>query len=138
MSDFSGLYNIRPATKDDHNFILATFLRGIYYGETFFSEVPKALFMSKYKQVAQALVLDKSTVIRIACLPDDSDVVIGYSITNNNDTTLNWVFIKKAWRGKGIAKNLLPNTLTSLVPQHATKQGFILTKNLNLTLNPFY
>jgi hypothetical protein len=139
MSDFSGLYNIRNAISSDHNFVIATFLRGIYYGDTFFSAVPKGLFMDRYKLVAQALVKDPSTKIRIACLPEDQDVIIGYSITSNNDTTLNWAFVKKNWREKGIAKSLIPN-IQSVVPQHVTHPlGKILTsKYKDLTPNPFY
>lgn len=135
--NFQGLYHIRDANENDKNFILATFLRGIYYGETFFSEVPKTLFMERYKLVAQALVNDRNTTIKVACLPDDQDVVLGYSIMSG--VTVNFVFVKAAWRQKGIAKSLLPDNPTYVVPQHITKIGqSLLYKLPNVLYNPFF
>jgi len=136
---FEGLYNIRDANKNDHNFILATFLRGVYHGDTFFSQVPKDLFMSRYKLVAQGLVNDPNTKIKVACLPDDPDVVLGYSILSGDYSTVNFVFVKNAWRLKGIGRSLLPKDFKYVVPQHITGAGkIILTKFPTVKMNPFF
>lgn len=136
---FEGLYNIRDANKNDHNFILATFLRGVYHGDTFFSSVPKDLFMSRYKLVAQALVGDENTKIKVACLPEDPDVVLGYSILSNDYSTINFVFVKNAWRRKGIGRSLVPLNPAYVVPQHVTSIGKSLMHKLNhVKNNPFF
>lgn len=106
--NFQGLYNIRLGTKNDHNFVLATFLRGLYYGNTFFNKIPKDIFMNKYKLVAQALLASPDTKLIVACLPDEPDVILGYNLTNKVEDTIYFVFIKKAWRRRGIAKSLVP------------------------------
>src|ERR1700686_3327393 len=105
--DFNGLYDIRKGKDEDKNFILATFLRGLYYGDSFFSQVPKDIFMDRYKRVANALVNDTNTDIFVACLPEDPDVILGYSLISKDGKTLYWTFVKAAWRKNGIGKSLI-------------------------------
>lgn len=135
--NFEGLYNIRSGNDNDKNFILATFLRGLYYGESFFSKIPKDIFMNRYKLVAQALVNDKSTVIKVACLPEDPDVILGYTMLSADQKTIYWVFVKTAWRKRGIAKTLVPTNPDYVA--HLTKLGqSLLYKLPNVQLNPFF
>lgn len=137
VSNFNGLYNIRNKRTDgDDNLILSTFLRGMYYGESWFSLIPKNIFMSNYKKVAEFLVKGDKTIIRIACLPDDENVILGYSITNLDSTVLHYVFVKTAWRKKGIARSLIPNKLVAV--SHLTNLGKeLLTKLPETVFNPF-
>lgn len=136
MNDFTGLYNIRDAKPEDFNFILATFLRGLYYGDSWFSLIPKQIFMANYKKVAEALVLSPKTTVKIACLKEDENVILGYSILSNDYMTIHWVFVKSAWRHKGIAKSLVPKYPTSVT--HLTTLGKqLLTKFDNISFNPF-
>lgn len=136
-SDFEGLFDIRNGNEKDKNFILATFLRGLYYGESFFSQVPKDIFMDKYKHVARALVDAPGVTIKIACLPEDQDVILGYSIVSNDSKTVYWCFVKKAWRERGIAKSLLPKEPEYVA--HLTALGeSLLCKISNPKLNPFF
>ena len=111
MSDFKGLYDIRLAKPEDVNFILATFLRGLYYGESAFSPMPKAVFMANYKPVAQALLVRHK--VHVACLKEDQDVILGYSIVSHDSSTVHWVQVKSAWRRKGIAKSLVYSAFLS-------------------------
>src|ERR1035438_3245364 len=105
MSGFQGLYEIRDAKLSDKNFVLATFLRGLYYGETWFSEIPKDIFMTNYKLIAEALVTSPKVIIKVACLPEDLDTIIGYSILSQDFLTLHFVYVKSAWRLKGVGKS---------------------------------
>jgi GNAT superfamily N-acetyltransferase len=138
MSNFEGLYNIRPYTKTDKAFVLSTWLRGLYYGDTWFSLIPKNIFMDNYKLIAEKIVESPHTVILVACLPDDPDVILGYSIMYDDLATLHWMFVKKAWREKGIGKSLLPGMFTRVT--HLSDLGRLLleTKFKNITFNPFY
>lgn len=137
MTDFKGLYNIRDGKESDKNFILATFLRGLYYGDSWFSEIPKDIFMLNYKPVAEHLVNSPNVVIKIACLPDDPDVILGYSLLSADYLTVHWTYVKSIWRKKGIAKSLLPmhpDTIT-----HLSGLGRQLMKKFNnkVIFNPF-
>jgi hypothetical protein len=146
MSDFNGLYNIRIGKDSDKNLILSTFLKGLYYGSIdsdtpsntmMFGMVPKQIFFDRYKRVAQALVNDPNMTIRVACLPEDEDVVIGYSIVNSSEDTLFWVFVKSAWRKRGIARNLVKNKPKYVA--HLNLLGKTLMNKLTDTeFNPFF
>ena len=135
MNNFAGLYEIRNATADDRNFILATFLRGVYYGDSWFSMIPKAIFMAHYKKVAEHLVT--SARVTIACLKDDPNVIIGYSILSPDASTVHWVFVKAMWRRNGVARSLVPPSPVAF--SHLSALGkTIMTKQFpNTVFNPF-
>ncbi len=137
MSKFLGLYDVRDGKKEDANFILATFLRGLYYGDSWFSMIPKQAFMDNYKLVAEVLVNDRSkTVVKVACLKDDPDIIIGYSILSADYQTIVWVYVKEKWRLQGIARSLLPQYPVAVT--HLTELGKkLLPKFKDAVFNPF-
>lgn len=135
MEDFSGLYNVRDMVIEDKNFILATALRGIYYGDSWFSMIPKDVFMDYYKNIVEVMIAKCN--VKVACLPDDPSVVLGYSILSLDYQAIVWVYVKQAWRNKGIAKALVPKYPVAVT--HLTKLGkTLLPKFNNCIFNPFY
>lgn len=136
MNTFQGLYSIRDMEEGDKNFILATFLRGLYYGDSWFSLIDKSVFMANYKKVIETLLLPGRAVVKVACLKEEPDVIIGYSILGLDYQSITWVFVKKAWRQKGIGKSLVPRHPASVA--HLTKLGKdLLPKLAPATFNPF-
>lgn len=137
MNEFVGLYNIRDFKEEDKNFILATFLRGLYYGDSWYSFIPKELFMVNYKKVGLFLVENPGVTIKVACLKEDPDVILGYSILSADYQTIHWVHVKSSWRKKGIARSLLPSRPTSVT--HLTKIGKELLNKFEtkVIFNPF-
>lgn len=127
------LVEIRDFLPDDTNFIFATFLRGLYYGESWFTLINKNVFMERYHKVAEYLLKKPSITIKIACLKEDQNAILGYAIYENN--VLHWVFVKKAWRSIGIAKDLVPSTIK--IVTHLTKSGVSILSKKNLEFNPF-
>lgn len=138
MSDFQGLYDIREAVEADSNFILATWLRGLYYGDSWFSTIPKAIFMQNYKRIAQGALTNQSVSIRVACLKEDPNVILGYSIISKDHKAIVWVFVKTPWRKQGIGRSLLPKS--PLFVTHLTALGRQLLKDKLPTtqFNPFF
>ena len=133
---FQGLYNIRDGKANDLHLILATFLRGLYYGDSWFSLIPKNIFMANYKRVIEAILSNPNTAVKVACLPDDPDVILGYSIISKDGQTLHWVYVKSAWRKKGIGKSLTPETIMQV--SHLSTLGKSLLSKLNSAIfNPF-
>jgi len=137
MSDNrSDLVTIRAATEDDRSFIFATWLRGLYYGGIFFSEIPKDTFMANYHKIIDKIISSPNTRVSVACLKEDPSVILGYSVyrKSNNDNVLDWIFVKSAWRLIGIAKSLTPAGVTTA--SHITKLGKKLMPK-GVSFNPF-
>lgn len=137
--DKSELVAVRDSTPDDKNFILATWLRGLYYGDSWFSVIPKKVFMECYHTVLENLLKRPETIVKVSCLKDDPEVVLGYAVYRDTHGVLilDYVFVKSAWRGIGIAKSLIPSNVFSVT--HLTKSGYaILRKKMpNVPFNPF-
>lgn len=128
---------IRDYKKEDEAFVTSCFLRGVYYGFDTgfrFELVPKDVFMQAYKPVINTFIVAAN--VKIACLKEDPDTIIGYSILSNDFQTIHWVYVKKKWRNMGIAKSLLPQFPISVT--HLTKIGLsLLPKFPGCVFNPF-
>ncbi len=133
------LIAIRPMQEDDKNFILSTFLRGLYHGNSWFSLIPKNIFMVHYHKVATALVESPNHEKTIACLKDDPSVILGYAIHHQalDKIVLDYTFVKSSWRGIGIAKSIVPEGVSAIT--HLTKLGMSIwqKKAPNAVFNPF-
>lgn len=122
----------RNLTQDDHNFIFATFLKGLRYANPYFELIEETAYFENYRRVIKHLLDHCST--KIACLKDSPDVIIGYSIYSGS--RLHWVHVKENWRQIGIAKDLMPQNFDSV--SHLTNLGFeILKKHPEIIFNPF-
>jgi hypothetical protein len=137
MSDeFKDLYQIRDAVLEDKNFILATFLRGLYYGDFWYGEIPKDIFMNSYKIIAESLIHSSNVIIKVACDPEAPSVVYGYSILSPDFSIVHWVYVKKIWRMKGIGKSLTPQH--PRFATHLSKLGkSLMSKYKDFVFNPF-
>lgn len=133
MNDRAG-YEIRAAREGDLNFVRATFLRGLYHGDSWFSLIPYKVYMTAYHPIVEAIIA--RNFVWIACLKDDPDTIIGYSIVSRDASTITWVYVKAKWRKLGIARSLLPQYPTAVT--HLTALGkTLLTKFENCIFNPF-
>jgi GNAT superfamily N-acetyltransferase len=126
---------IRDYTHDDRNFILATWLRGLYYGDVWFKRVPKSIFMLNYHKILVNILARPNIKIKVACLKDETSVILGYAVLH--DRNLDWVFVKSAWRNIGIAKKLVPTDIEYVT--HLTKSGTAIleSKLTHVEFNPF-
>lgn len=130
------LTTVRDYMPEDRNFILATWLRGLYYGDSWFKEIPKNLFMEAYHAFLERLLTKPGVFVRVVCLKDDPEVIFGYAVLADEGETVHWVFCKSNWRKQGLAKRLVPEK--AKVVTHLTRVGLaILKKRPNLLFNPF-
>lgn len=136
MDELKDLYELRDSKPEDNNFILATFLRGLYYGDSWFSQIPKQVFMDNYKHVASKIINSPNVVIKIACLKEDANVILGYSVLSSDYQTVHWVYVKSVWRLKGIGKSLVPAYSTAAT--HLSDLGRkLMIKYKDMIFNPF-
>ncbi len=133
--DKKNLIAIRDGVPEDHAFIMATWLRGLYYGDSWFSLINKDVFMTAYHLHLETLLKTPGITVKVACLKDDPEVILGYAVLTA-DRIVHWVYCKGAWRKIGIAKSLVPDNVTSAT--HLTKIGLsILRKKPRISFNPF-
>lgn len=130
--EVKGLIAFRGGVLDDRNFILATWLKGLYHGNSWFKQIDPTIFMNKYQKVVFQILNDPHTEVRLAVLKDEPSVILGYSVLGPR--TIHWVFVKKSWRKVGIARALCPEEVDTCT--HLTDVGRSL-KPKNMKFDPF-
>lgn len=135
MINKNNLVTIRDYLPSDKNFIFSTWLKGLYYGNRWFKEIPKDIFMEKYHEIIEKVLSNPGVVIKIACLLEDKDVILGYSIESAQGNVLHWVFCKKAWRHVGIARSLVSSGVSTVT--HVTEVGLDIINKKKIAFNPF-
>lgn len=103
---------VRGFQKTDEGFIYSTWLRGLSYRCPLFKEIPKEFFYDIYGKVVNAILSRPTTLIYIACLKDDPEIILSYSIQEKTSlgNVLHWVYTKQAWRELGLARKLIDPT----------------------------
>lgn len=126
---------VRDFDHDDRNFIMSTMLKSLYYGDSWFTRILKNIFMTNYHRLLQNIFTNKKVTIKVACLSDAKDVILGYAIYR--DQILDYVYVKQDWRKIGIAKTLIPTNISQC--SHLTKVGeaIIKSKASHIVYNPF-
>lgn len=90
--------------------------------------------MRKYHALLERLLRTEGLTVTVACLKDDTDVVLGYAVSTGG--CLHYIFVKKAWRKIGLGKSLLPKDLKSV--SHLTEVGrSLLRKHPSVYFDPF-
>lgn len=123
---------IRPGIEEDRSFIMATWLRGLYYGSPWFREIEKDNFMAKYHDIISSVIAKPTAQVNVSVLKEDHNVILGYSVTEPK--IIHWIFVKEAWRRVGIGARLLPSNTD--VATHLTVMGKKL-KPQNIKFDPF-
>lgn len=133
--DKSSLITIRPGEFDDLNFIFSTWLKGLRWGSKFHKDLDQEVYFKGQHRVIEKVIENPATEIRVACLKDTPEVIIGYSVVTDA-TTLHFVFCKKDWRNIGLAKDLVPNSVAE-VSVVTTVGAAILKRHSNIVHNPY-
>lgn len=133
--DKKELITIRDFDILDKNFILATWIRGLYYGDPWFNIIPKAIFMENMRNFLERKLNARGVSIKVACLKEDPSVILGYSVYR--DFILDWIFVKSIWRNIDIATALLPPNFQACA--HMTKAGLAIVRSKypKVIYNPF-
>lgn len=97
---------VRPYSEDlDAGIIYSTWPKGAYYGAVEPIEGPKKQWFKRFYTYVRKRLDDSE--IRIAALSEDPQVIIGYVVINGH--TLEWAYVKEAFRLQGICRLLLLN-----------------------------
>lgn len=117
------------------NVIFSRWLRALKFGNDYFKLIDSDAYYSGYHKCIELLLAQPSSVVRLAVLSDDQDVVLGWSVVRGD--TLDFVHVHKDNRNLGIGSALVPANITTIT--HLTKAGMaIWNKKLpNVAFNPF-
>lgn len=127
------LITFRFMNKNDEPFVYKTWLQGLKFGNSWYKLIEDKAYYSVYHKVIEAIILKKEVTVLVACLKEDSEVILGYSVFEPN--RFHWVHIKKKWRGIGLARDLFPKDIK--IVTHLTSVGKNILLKHNLVFNPF-
>jgi GNAT superfamily N-acetyltransferase len=126
------LFRIRPGLTSDEPYIFTTWLKSLRYTNSWFKLIDQQSYFKTYHQVIERILERPTITVNVACLADDDDVILGYSVLEPQ--ILHWVFVKEPWRRIGIASDLIPKDIHTVT--HLTKMGIQLKPD-NVIFNPF-
>lgn len=124
---------IRDPLPADKNFILSTWLKGQYFGNSFYTQMPEDMYYREYSKHIIEIMSRDGVEIRIACSAQDSSWIVGFSVFKGD--TLHWIHVKRDYREKGIGTILLHNAPITTVTA-ITKIGLAILQNKGLIFNP--
>lgn len=108
----------------DQAFVYTTWRNGMYYGSKEMKKRdPKIAFKELTREIKDIL---KNATVRIACLEESPDVIVGYVVFTNKH--LDWVYVKEEFRKQGVASLMVPKGILTVTPR-ITKIGQAIFKN---------
>lgn len=125
---------IRQANASDKNVIMSSWLKGQHYGNAYYTAIPAHIFYEVYAETIKGILARPGVQITIACDEGNPEWVVGYAVFKAPD--LYWVYVKKDYRGEGIARLLLKGHRITTV-KAITKPGLAIARLKGLTFNPF-
>lgn len=126
---------LRAGVPDDHNFIKQTWLK-CYRNSAFARAIRDSVFFAFHHPIVERILARPGTAIRVACLPDAPEVILGYLVHEGG--VVHWVYTKGAFRRLGIASRLAEGLPADFAFTHRTTEAeAMLRKYPNATYNPY-
>jgi GNAT superfamily N-acetyltransferase len=129
---------IREIQANDVNFVLSTWIKSSYSNLTGYREK-----QSVYHKGLEALIKKKynegKLIALVACLEEDESILLGFA-TFNIDYSLNYIYVKEAFKRVGIAKQILKfmyKNRKEIVVTFWTKDISIIKKMYSVTYDRF-
>lgn len=130
-------WGIRNAVGEDLPFIYSTWSRSYRYDSPLGKSCRNSIFFTEYNKVIDFIMGAVDTRIKVACAPDNSNIIFGYMVHQQPDI-LHYAFTKEAFVHFGIAKSLLEHLGGAKYCTHKTLQSKpILEKHPEIIFNPF-
>ena len=117
------------------NLVFSKWQRSLRYGNDYFKLIDSDAYFTAYQRLITNILSKPETVVKLAVLTEDRDVVFGFSISR--DTTLDYIHVHKDTRKQGIATSLYPKNTNTIT--HLTTIGMAIwtAKIPNVLFNPF-
>ncbi len=122
-------YNPVGGDQTDTAFIFSSWRNGLWYAEKRDERIQDKFYAFATRQIRK-LISHPATKIRIACMEENPDNIVGYSVMTGPHVY--WVYVKIDYRRTGIAK-LLTQGFTS-ISTPATRVAKAIAHNLGLKI----
>lgn len=113
----------------DAPFIYSSWRNALWYAEER-DEGLAGMFYKKANQDIKHLIRDFFTTVKIACLSDDPDQIVGYSVLSKDN--LEWVYVKIDYRKQGVATLLCKGFQSITTPYTAIGRSIAEKKKLKI------
>lgn len=132
---------IRDATEDDIPFFFNSTLHHYKHSSPHPKLIPDHLYYQNHQVLMARMLERKGHVLKFAALRDEPDVVFGFLWGNSFPQTIHYCYVKKAFRGLGIASQLFASAFerdTMVYYTHLTYDaGKITQTRSNFIFNPY-
>ncbi len=129
-------WSIRDANEKDIPFIYATWLNS-YYHDSWARSVKKTIYFDNYKHVLDTILEDKYTEVKVACLPENTNVILGF-LVQEQQNIIHYCFVKEAFRRMGVAKSLFQHEKAYITHMTRSFSPILRDHEEVFTYNPFY
>lgn len=129
---------IREYRLDDRPFILNSWLRS-YKESLFAAEIRDNIYYKWHGEIIHKILERGTTKVLIAASREDSDVIVGYLVTERirGYDIAHYVYVKRAFNGLGICK-LLFELGPLKYASHMTKAGRPVAEKAGLIYVPYF
>jgi hypothetical protein len=126
----------REGGPSTHDFIEATWLQGLYHGNAWFKKIDEKIYYENYRKVIRNILRRPETEIFMACLHDDHDLILAYSVYEKD--CLHYVYCKSDWRRIGLGSDLMQKPFTQVSQLTKTGEAIWKKKYPKVIFNPFF
>ena len=128
-------FNGYMTPNDYRALVYSRWLRSLRFGNDYFKLVAQDAYYEAYHLYIQRILEHPDSMVRLAVLSDDADVVLGFSVSRGS--ILDYVHVHKDHRRLGIGRKLVPKDIDTIT--HLTRTGLAIfgSKHFNWAFNPF-
>lgn len=143
--DAEKVYTFRPYEKSDIPFIQSSWGSSYIEGNSYQDWLTPSEFHQFHRPIREAFFLRNSTAVILCVSKDDPDLILGWVAVEKPRTSkglvLHYIYIKGAFQGQGISKELLNRALPTgpIFYTHLTQKAQkIMQKKSNETKDFYY
>lgn len=129
-------YRAQALPEAYRNMIYAKWMRSLRTGNDYFKLIQPRIYYDVYNQYIKSILARPLTIVRLAVLSDDPDVVLGFSVSEDSHI-LHYCHVHTDSRNQGIGSSLVPFQVAVIT--HITKIGLSIwnSKYPDAIFNPF-
>ena len=139
-------YIFRPYAPSDLNFLQNSWGSSFYMFSDIRHFIPPDVFHKYHRPIRENILNSAQATVIIACAKSDPDLILGWICvekpSNFKGLLLHFIYIKQAFRGQGIARDLMAKSIGEIKPVIFScltrKAAKILHKNKEKFVDFFY